>query len=121
MVLDTSLVSIPHVSLTALSVFGVALSFVYSLLVRRTTYLYCLLLPFALLEATGPLVPVFVAVVAYVFFGLQAVTNELDHPFRATKNGLPLDAMCRIIEISVSEATDREPPQTLSATKHVLS
>lgn len=97
------------------------LPFVYSLLVRRTTYLYCLLLPFALLETAGPLVPLFVAVVAYVFFGLQAVTNELEHPFRAVKNGLPLDAMCRVIEISVSEATDREPPQALSATNHVLS
>jgi ion channel-forming bestrophin family protein len=97
------------------------LPFVYSLLVRRTTYLYCLLLPFALLEAAGPLVPFFVAVVAYVFFGLQAVTNELEHPFRAVRNGLPLDAMCRVIEISVSEATDREPPPALSATNHVLS
>lgn len=96
------------------------LPFVYSLLIRRTTYLYCLLLPFALLEAAGPLVPIFVAVVAYVFFGLQAVTNELEHPFRLAKNGLPLDAMCRLIEISVSEATDREPPLVLSATNHVL-
>lgn len=97
------------------------LPFVYSLLVRRTTYLYCVLLPFALLEAAGPLVPFFVAVVAYVFFGLQAVTNELEHPFRAVKNGLPLDAMCRVIEISVSETKNREPPPALSATNHVLS
>ncbi|RLJ60048.1 putative membrane protein [Litoreibacter meonggei] len=97
------------------------LPFVYSLLVRRTTYLYCLLLPFALLEVAGPLLPFFVAVVAYVFFGLQAVTNELEHPFRMVKNGLPLDAMCRVVEISVSEATDREPPPALSATNHVLS
>ncbi|MFP7674556.1 bestrophin family protein [Marivita sp. S0852] len=97
------------------------LPFVYSLLIRRTTYLYCLLLPFALLEAAGPFVPFFVAVVAYVFFGLQAVTNELEHPFRAIKNGLPLDAMCRLIEVSAAEATDRTPPPALSATDHVLT
>ncbi|SEQ83075.1 putative membrane protein [Loktanella sp. DSM 29012] len=96
------------------------LPFVYSLLVRRTTYLCCLLLPFALLEAAGPFVPMFVAVVAYVFFGLQAVTNQLEHPFRDMENGLPLDAMCRIVEISVAEATDRDPPAPLAAIDNVL-
>ncbi|MBB5723573.1 putative membrane protein [Loktanella ponticola] len=102
-------------------IFTTPLPFVYSLLVRRTTYLYCWLLPFALIEATGWFAPVFAAVVAYVFFGLQAVTNELEHPFRNLQNGLPLDAMCRTIEISVSEALDRTPPVALAATNHVLS
>ncbi|MDF1608955.1 bestrophin family ion channel [Hoeflea sp. YIM 152468] len=97
------------------------LPFVYSLLVRRTTYLYCFLLPFALIESAGWFAPVFAAVVAYVFFGLQAVTNELELPFRNVQNGLPLDAMCRVIEISVSEALDRPAPEILVATNHVLS
>lgn len=97
------------------------LPFVYSLLVRRTTYLYCWLLPFALIEATGWFAPVFAAVVAYVFFGLQAVTNELEYPFRNVQNGLPLDAMCRTIEVSVSEALDRQPPEAVHARNHVLS
>ncbi|WP_425041111.1 bestrophin family protein [Primorskyibacter sp. S187A] len=102
-------------------IFTTPLPFVYSLLVRRTTFLYCWLLPFALIEATGWFAPVFAAVVAYVFFGLQAVTNELEHPFRNVQNGLPLDAMCRTIEISASEALERTPPAPLSATNHVLT
>lgn len=97
------------------------LPFVYSLLVRRTTYLYCWLLPFALIEATSWFAPVFAAVVAYVFFGLQEVTNELELPFHNIQNGLPLDAMCRVIEISVSEALNRCPPDYLAATNHVLT
>ena len=97
------------------------LPFVYSLLVRRTTYLYCGLLPFALIDATNWFAPVFAAVVAYVFFGLQAVTNELELPFRNVQNGLPLDAMCRVIEISVSEALDRPAPSALNATNYVLT
>ena len=97
------------------------LPFVYSLLVRRTTYLYCWLLPFALIESTSWFAPVFAAVVAYVFFGLQEVTNELELPFRNVQNGLPLDAMCRVIEISVSEALNRSAPEYLAATKHVLT
>jgi len=97
------------------------LPFVYSLLVRRTTYIYCLLLPFALIETTGWLTPLFAAIVAYVFFGLQTVTNELERPFLPAQNGLPLDAMCRAIEISVAEATGREPPAPLVAENHVLN
>jgi len=97
------------------------LPFVYSLMVRRTTYLYCWLLPFALIEPTNWFAPVFAAVVAYVFFGLQAVTNELELPFRNVQNGLPLDAMCRTIEISVCEALNRAPPAALTAQNHVLS
>jgi len=97
------------------------LPFVYSLLVRRTTYLYCWLLPFALIDSTGWFAPIFAAVVAYVFFGLQAVTNELELPFRNVQNGLPVDSMCRTIEISVAEALDRTPPDSLSPTNHVLS
>ncbi|MCX7567748.1 bestrophin family ion channel [Sulfitobacter sp. F26169L] len=97
------------------------LPFVYSLLVRRTTYLYCWLLPFALIETTGWFAPVFAAVVAYVFFGLQAVTNELESPFRNVQNGLPLDAMCRTIEISIAEALDQTPPDASSPVNHVLS
>lgn len=97
------------------------LPFVYSLLVRRTTYLYCWLLPFALIESTGWFAPVFAAVVAYVFFGLQTVTNEMELPFHNVQNGLPLDAMCRTMEISVAEALDRPAPENLTAENHVLS
>jgi len=97
------------------------LPFVYSLLVRRTTYLYCWLLPFALMGEASWFMPVFVAVVAYVFFGLQAVTNELEQPFRNVQNGLPLDAMCRVIEISACEAMGRPAPEALAPVKHVLS
>lgn len=97
------------------------LPFVYSLLVRRTTYLYCVLLPFALIESTSLFAPVFSVVVAYVFFGLQAVTNELEMPFADVPNGLPLDAMCRTIETSIAEALDEPVPEPLSVKGYVLS
>ena len=97
------------------------LPFVYSLLIRRTTYLYCWLLPFALIESTGWIAPLFSAVVAYVFFGLQTVTNELDLPFRDVQNGLPLDAMCRVIEISVSEALGQPAPKPLTPENYILT
>lgn len=96
------------------------LPFVYSLLVRRTTYLYCFLLPFALIDAANWLTPVFVAAVAYTFFGLQTVTHELEHPFGIGANALPLDALCHVVDISVAEALGRPAPEPLRPVNYLL-
>lgn len=97
------------------------LPFVYSLLVRRTTHLYCFLLPFALTDSVGWFTPLLAAVVAYVFFGLQAVTRELEQPFLNVQNGLPLDAMCRTIEISAAQALGRPTPEPKKPAGYILS
>lgn len=89
------------------------LPYVYSLLIYRTIWLYCLLVPFAMIAPAGWLAPVFVGIVAYVFFGLAEVTEELAHPFQASPNGLPLDAICRTVEISLAPHLGRTPPPPL--------
>lgn len=97
------------------------LPFVYSLLIYRTTYLYCLLLPFALTDATGWATPLFVAVVGYMFLGLAEVTEELSHPFAASQNGIAMDAICRAAEISLAPHLGQEPPPPLRPVNHYLS
>lgn len=93
------------------------LPFVYSLLVYRTTFLYCILLPLGLIEVSGWLTPLFAAVVAYVFFGLAEVTEELETPFSFAANGLPLNAMCRTVEISLAPHLDLPVPEKLRAVR----
>lgn len=97
------------------------LPFVYSLLIWRTTYLYCLLLPFALVGNAGWFEPVLMAMVAYVFFGLAEVTHELEHPFGRLENCMPLSALCRVMEISVCHALEREAPPPLEPVDFVLT
>ncbi|QBY00881.1 hypothetical protein E2K80_09205 [Rhodophyticola sp. CCM32] len=97
------------------------LPYVYSLLIFRTTYLYCLLLPLGLVDQAGWLTPVFVAVVAYVFLGLAEVTEELSEPFGTSVNGLPLDAMCRVVEISLAPRLGQEVPAALPPENYHLS
>lgn len=97
------------------------LPFVYSLLIYRTTYLYCLILPLSLVEAAGWLSPFFVAVVAYLFFGLAEVTEELAQPFANTLNGLPLDAICRAAEISLAPHLGETAPPPLQPDRYHLS
>lgn len=100
---------------------GTPLPYVYSLLVFRTSYLYCLLLPLALIGPAGWLTPLFVVIVSYVFFGLAEVTEELAHPFGDTLNALPLDALCRVAEISLAPHLGLPAPPPLTPQAFYLS
>jgi len=75
--------------------------FSYALLLHRTAYMYCFLLPFGLVDTTGFMTPFVVAIVAYTFYGLDALGDELEEPFGLESNDLPLDTICRSIEISL--------------------
>jgi putative membrane protein len=100
---------------------GTPLPYVYSLLIYRTTYLFCLLLPLSLVGAVGWLTPVFVGIVGYVFLGLAEVSEDLSHPFGTTPNALPLDAICRAAEISLAPHLGEEAPPPMEARNFYLS
>lgn len=74
------------------------LPFAYTLLVHRICYLYCFLLPVGLVAGTGLATPLLTAIVAYAFFGLDELSQELERPFGQTDNGLALDSMTRTFE-----------------------
>jgi ion channel-forming bestrophin family protein len=78
--------------------------FTYTLLLHRTAWLFCLLLPFGIVGMLGLATPVLTALLAYAFFGLDALGEELEEPFGLSQNSLPLDAMVRTIEIAAGEA-----------------
>ena len=98
------------------------LPFPYTLLLHRTTFIFCLLLPFAMAEPLGWLAPIFTTIVSYTFFGLDAIGNELEDPFGNDVNDLPTDSMVRIIERDVHRALGNInlPPQ-IKPIDHVLS
>ena len=75
--------------------------FSYTLLLHRTAHLYCFLLPFGLVDVTGFMTPFVVTIVAYTFFGLDALGDELEEPFGTDNNDLPLDALCRGMEMNL--------------------
>ena len=95
--------------------------FSYTVLLHRTAYLYCFLLPFGLVDTIGFMTPLVVAIVAYTFFALDALGDELEEPFGLEHNDLPLDAICRIIEIDLRTALgDEDVPPPLEAVDYTL-
>jgi putative membrane protein len=83
--------------------------FTYSVILHRSIYIYCFLLPFGLLDSIGTMTPVIVCFVAYTFFALEALGAELEHPFGVEANDLALDAMVYGIEASVLEMLAEAP------------
>ncbi|MET3182113.1 UNVERIFIED_ORG: putative membrane protein [Variovorax guangxiensis] len=90
---------------------GTPIPFTYSVIIHRTIYLYCMLLPFGLVDAIGPMTPVVVAFIAYTFFALEALGAEIEEPFGTQPNDLALDAMSRTIESTLREMLGEPQPE----------
>lgn len=97
------------------------LPFAYTLLLHRTAWLFCLLAPFVLVDTLGLATPVAMAVLAYAFFGLDALGEQLEEPFSETPNALPLNALVRNIERGVLGALgETDLPPALEPQGYVL-
>jgi putative membrane protein len=122
MLLANHLTSLTQAQAVCERIKGTPLPFPYTLLLHRTIYLFCILLPFAMAEPLGWLTPLFTAIVSYTFFGLDAIADELEDPFGRDENDLPTDALVRTIERDIlAELGAAELPPALKAVDYVLS
>jgi putative membrane protein len=104
--IDATMSSLTGAAAACERIKGTPIPFSYTLLLHRTAYLYCFLLPFGLVDSIGFMTPFVVAIVAYTFFGLDALGDEIEEPFGLEANDLPLDAICRSLEINLRESLD---------------
>jgi putative membrane protein len=96
--------------------------FGYTLLLHRTAYIFCFLLPFGFADILGWATPFASAVVAYTFFGLDALGDELEEPFGTLPNALPIAALADLIEINVLEALgETELPPSPQPRNYILT
>jgi putative membrane protein len=82
--------------------------FPYSVLLHRTVYIYCFLLPFGLVDSIGWMTPLIVVFIGYTFIALDAIVNEIEEPFGEAPNDLPLNTICQTIETSLREMLGQE-------------
>ena len=85
------------------------LPFAYSVVLHRSVYLYCALLPFGLVDTIGLMTPLVVTFVSYTFFALEALSDEIEEPFGLAANDLALDAMVAGVEASLREMLGEVP------------
>jgi putative membrane protein len=84
--------------------------YTYQVLLHRTVYLYCFLLPFGLVDSLGWLTPAITVFIAYTFVAFEAIADELEEPFGTEPNDLPLNTLSRMIEATLLEMLGEELP-----------
>ncbi|AZF64036.1 bestrophin family protein [Pseudomonas sp. LBUM920] len=120
--LETRLVSLSQVQASCERIKHTPLPFPYTLLLHRTIYLFCILLPFAMAEPLGWLTPVFTAIVSYTFFGLDEIGDDLEDPFGFDENDLPCNAIVRTLEREILAALgESDLPPALEPIEYVLT
>lgn len=82
----------------------------YNILLHRTVYIYCFLLPFGFVDSLHWFTPIVVTFIAYTFVALEAIDDEIENPFGTKPNDLPLNAICHTIETSLLEIAGKPLP-----------
>ncbi len=102
-VLDASLSRLLDIQGGCERIKSTPIPFSYNVLMHRIVGVYCFALPFGLVDTLHGATPWVVAMVAYAFFGLDAVGEQIEEPFGLDPNDLPLDDWCATIEINLRE------------------
>jgi putative membrane protein len=85
------------------------LPFAYVVHLRRALILYCVTLPFALIEAYGWSTVVDTLLIAYILFGIEEIGVEIEDPFGEDDNDLPLEQICATIERNLIDVIKKSP------------
>lgn len=88
---------------------GTPIPYTYSVLLHRTVYIYCFLLPFGFVDSLGWMMPIIAVFIAYTFVALEAVAEEIEEPFGMEQNDLALNTMSRMIETTLLEIAGETP------------
>ena len=100
--LDNTLGEIAHIQAGCERINNTPIPYAYFVLLHRTVYLYCFMLPFGHGNANGWVTPFIVSFVGYTFMALNEIVDEISEPFGTGENELPLGMMCDTIETQLA-------------------
>lgn len=83
--------------------------FAYTIHLKQLLLIYCLLLPFQLVENLGWATGAITAVISFTLFGIEAIGLEIENPFGFDENDLPLSAICDIMKRNIEDLISLRP------------
>ncbi len=92
----------------------------YRVLLHRTVYIYCFLLPFGLVDSLGWFMPLIVVFVAYTFVAFEAIADEIEEPFGTDANDLALNSMCIMIDETIHEMVGEHIAVSQKITQNII-
>lgn len=81
----------------------------YATHLKQLLILYCILLPFQLVESLGWMTGVVTSLVGFTLFGIEAIGLEIENPFGYDANDLPLDKICNTIKRNIDDLISLTP------------
>ncbi len=81
----------------------------YSIHLKQLLLIYCLLLPFQMVDELRWWTAPAIALVSFTLFGIEAIGVEIENPFGTDPNDLPLDTICNTIERNIDDLISIEP------------
>jgi len=84
------------------------------------TWLFCMLLPFEIVEDVSWATPLLATLIGLVFVSALRIAEDLTDPFSNDVHDVPLSAMCRTIEIDLLQILEEEATEPLKPVDGVL-
>ncbi|MCP6758060.1 MAG: hypothetical protein NHB32_04640 [Fischerella sp. CENA71] len=81
----------------------------YTIHLKQLLLLYCLLLPFQIVDSLGWWTGIIVALISFTLFGIEAIGLEIENPFGYDINDLPLDAICNTMKRNIDDLISLSP------------
>ena len=81
----------------------------YTIHLRQLIFLYCFAAPFELINTLGWMTPLLVGVIAFTVFGIEEIGVEIENPFGHDANDLPLDQICRTMQVNINDLITLAP------------
>jgi len=81
----------------------------YAIHLKQLLVLYCLLLPFQIVDSLGWWTGLITALVGFTVFGIEAIGLEIENPFGYDANDLPLDAICKTMKRNIDDLMSLTP------------
>lgn len=82
------------------------------------THLFCVLLPIGLVETLQFATPLGSTIAGLMFLAVLAIGDDLVDPFANDVHDLPLNAMCRTIEIDLLQCIGEPAPEPVKPDRH---
>ena len=81
----------------------------YAIHLKQLLLIYCLLLPFQLVNTLGWWTGAIVGLISFTLLGIEEIGIEIENPFGYDPNDLPLDAICNTMLRNIEDLTTLTP------------
>ncbi|MBW4654493.1 MAG: hypothetical protein KME20_15860 [Kaiparowitsia implicata GSE-PSE-MK54-09C] len=81
----------------------------YAIHLKQLLLIYCLTLPFQVVQDLGFWTGPVVTLVSFTLFGIEEIGIEIENPFGRDPNDLPLDAICQTMLVNIEDLIAMTP------------